>query len=113
MKKFLAAAGIGAALAAGALVGPGTAHADFLWATCGDQHSGIVINTPTSCPFAHNVANAYLYGASNLTNVWSPVTRSSYDMSYCTSGYVAYMASGGTKIVSLCQGGNDANVIVY
>jgi hypothetical protein len=34
-------------------------------------------------------------------------------VSYCTSGYVAYMAYGGTKIVSLCQGGNDANVIVY
>jgi hypothetical protein len=113
MKRVLAVAGIGAALTVGGLAGISPAHADFLWAACGDQHSGVVVNTPTSCPFAHNVANAYLYRAGNLTNVWSPVTGRSYDMSYCTSGYVAYMAYGGTKIVSLCQGGNDANVIVY
>ena len=114
-KKILG--GIVAAAAAGAagvaLASPASAYYSdgFLWRTC-DSHAGVVVGTPTSCPFAHNVADAYLFGG-DLTHVWSPVTLRSYDMSDCTSGYVAHMSYGGTRIVTLCQGGDDANVIVY
>jgi hypothetical protein len=118
MRKLIAGL---AAFAAAGVVGvtalAPSAHASygadtFLWRTC-DSHAGVVVGTPTSCPFAHNVANAYLYGVGDLTNIWSPVTRQFYDMSDCESGHVAHMSYGGTKIVTLCQGGNDANVIVY
>ena len=111
------AAACGALTTAGAvsvaLASPASAYysGGFLWRTC-DSHAGVVVGTPTSCPFAHNVADAYLFGG-DLTHVWSPVTLRSYDMSDCTSGYVAHMSYGGTRIVTLCQGGDDANVIVY
>jgi hypothetical protein len=115
-KKILG--GIVAAAAAGAagvaLASPASAYYSdgFLWRTC-DSHAGVVVGTPTSCPFAHNVAAAYLFGDGDLSWVWSPVTLKHYDMTHCDSNYVAHLASGGTRLAALCQGGDDANVIVY
>ena len=57
------AGGVGLALASPASAYYGD---DFLWLTC-DSHSGIVVGTPTSCPFAHNVAAAYLFGDGDLS----------------------------------------------
>jgi hypothetical protein len=34
-------------------------------------------------------------------------------MTDCDSNYVAHLASGGPRLAALCQGGDDANVIVY
>jgi hypothetical protein len=111
MKKILGGAAALLAAAMGIALFPAApAHADFLWWTC-DSHAGVVVDTPTSCPFAHNVAQAYLNGGS-MDNIWSPVTLRYYDMD-CTSGYVAHLARGGTRLTALCQGGTDANVIVY
>jgi hypothetical protein len=114
MKKLLLSGLAALAVTLGLAVAPAApAHAnyaDFLWVTC-DSHAGLVVGTPTSCGFAHNVADRYLHGGP-MVDIWSPATQLYYDMA-CSSGYVAHMAYGGTRLVALCQGGNDANVIVY
>ena len=57
---LITAGGVGLALAS-------PAHAyDFTFEVC-DGHAGVVTGTPTSCPFAHNVAAAYLFGDGDLS----------------------------------------------
>jgi hypothetical protein len=87
------------------------AHAyDFTFEVC-DAHAGVVTGTPTSCPFADNVAAAYLNGGSPLI-AYSPVMNAWYQM-ICSADYTAHMSYGGTRLAALCQGGNNANVIVF
>lgn len=69
-----------------------------------DCGRGVVAGSQTSCPFALRVADAFnaTGGASNLYDVYSPVTGSTYDM-YCnTSVYPV-----------VCTGGNSAEVYIY
>ena len=106
-------AACGALITAGALsvALPSPAHAyDFTFEVC-DGHAGVVTGTPTSCPFADNVAAAYLNGGSPLI-AYSPVMNAWYQM-WCSANYTAHLSYGGTRLAALCQGGNNANVIVF
>jgi hypothetical protein len=112
MKKILAVAGIGAALAAGALVGPGTASAADTFTMCPTQHQG-VIGDHTSCVFAENVQRAfYASGRSSEVIAYSPVTGERYVMS-CVGGYTAHFAGGGSAVAFRCDGGDDASVVIW
>jgi hypothetical protein len=61
--------------------------------------SGLWVNEHTSCPFAENTQSAYAEaGGANKTQVYSPVTGRTYEMT-CS----------GTALVT-CKGGHDARV---
>jgi hypothetical protein len=114
MKKVLAAAGIGAALAAGALVGPGTSHADFVFDICGSGVDGVVDGTPTSCPFADNVRVAYFQsGGGSFVEAYSPVTERLYAMDCGNRNFVARFSNGTSHPSVLCTGGNNAAVVIW
>ena len=72
MKKLLAAAGLGAAVALGSLVGAGTASAEH-FTICPSGVSG-VSTADTSCPFADNVRRAWYGQPGTIVTAYSPVT---------------------------------------
>jgi hypothetical protein len=113
MKKFLAAAGVGAALTVGGLAGISPAHADFVFNVCGSGLDGVVAGTPTSCPFADNVRASYFSYGGPMVQAWSPVTEQYYMMDCSNGNYIAHLAYGGTHPAVLCTGGNDAAVVVF
>ena len=78
MKKALAAAGIGAAVTIGSLVGAGTASADN-FTVCPSGMSGVSTDD-TSCAFADNVRWAWYSQPGNPVTAYSPVTHQSYTM---------------------------------
>ena len=85
--------------------GPGPAEIPAGFKSCGAATAGdaVFANEVTSCPFALNVANAWgvAIDPSLLTDVPSPVTGETYDMRCSGSG------------PALCEGGNDAAVLIY
>ena len=85
--------------------GPGPAEIPAGFKSCGAATAGdaVFANEVTSCPFALNVANAWgvAIDPSLLTDVPSPVTGETYDM----------QCSGSDP--ALCEGGNDAAVLIY
>ena len=81
MKKALVAAGLGAAVALGSLVGAGTASADN-FTVCPSGMSGVSTDD-TSCAFADNVRWAWYSQPGNIVTAYSPVTHQSYAMQ-CT-----------------------------
>lgn len=76
------------------------AHAD---AVCGYMPGRIVAVGPTSCPFALNVANRMMSGASNPFSAYSPETGQNYLMS------CSVIRHGSVT----CTGGNGAEVDIY
>ncbi len=113
MKKILAAAGIGAALTAGALMGIGPAQAD-MFIVCPSGGEGVV-GGHTSCPFADNVSRAFwASGGSNDIIAYSPVTGDRYEM-ICVGNYLASFDTGARRIVTHCYGGDNdsAEVVVW
>jgi hypothetical protein len=110
MKRILAAAGIGAALAAGALVGPGTANAE-VFDICPSQHTGVIDGTPTSCPFADNIRSAwYAHSGVNPFIAYSPVTGQAYAVA-CTAS--VENVSGVTINGWNCFGGIGAEAVIW
>ncbi len=87
MKKALAVAGLGAAVALGSLVGAGTANADN-FNICPSGESG-VSTADTSCAFADNVRWAWYGQPGTIVTAYSPVTHQSYAMQ-CTSTTTTY-----------------------
>ena len=81
MKKALVAAGLGAAVALGSLVGAGTASAEN-FTICPSGMSG-VSTADTSCAFADNVRRAWYSQPGTIVTAYSPVTHQSYTMQ-CT-----------------------------
>ena len=81
MKKAVAAAGLGAAVALGSLVGAGTANADN-FTVCPSGMSGVATDD-TSCAFADNVRWAWYSQPGTIVTAYSPVTHQSYTMQ-CT-----------------------------
>ena len=82
MKKLIAVAGLGAAVALGSLVGAGTASAEN-FTVCPSGMSGVSTDD-TSCAFADNVRWAWYSQPGNIVTAYSPVTDQSYTMQ-CTS----------------------------
>jgi hypothetical protein len=82
MKKILAAAGLGAALTVGTLLGAGSASADN-FDICPSGESG-VSTADTSCAFADNVRWAWYSQPGTIVTADSPVTHLAYTMQ-CTS----------------------------
>lgn len=64
--------------------------------------STISVNGSTTCPFAQNVADAYLSegGGNRSVSAYSPITNQWYTMS-CTAG-----------VTTVCKGGNNAVVYI-
>ena len=81
MKKLIAVAGLGTAVALGSLVGAGTASADN-FTVCPSGMSGVSTDD-TSCAFADNVRWAWYSQPGNIVTAYSPVTHQSYTMQ-CT-----------------------------
>lgn len=75
------------------------AHADTI---CGYSPKIIAVG-PTSCPFALNVANRMMSGASSPFTAYSPTTGLSYVMS------CSIVRHGSVT----CTGGDDAEVDIY
>ena len=82
MKKLLAAAGLGAAVALGSLVGAGTASAEN-FTVCPSGQSG-VSTADTSCAFADSVRWAWYSQPGTIVTAYSPITHLAYTMQ-CTS----------------------------
>lgn len=108
MKKIAAAL---AALGAAVALAP-AAHADYTFYHCSPTVA--VASQVTSCEFAQNVARAYPYTVMAygvvLNGVYSPVTGQSYRM-YCSPGVATY-SDGYSVNAEICEGGNDARVVV-
>jgi hypothetical protein len=72
------------ALLAGGIAFPATATADeWHFDICPDQHEGVVVDSPTTCPFAENVHNAWYANGQPIGSpftAWSPVTGGRYVM---------------------------------
>jgi hypothetical protein len=99
MKKLMTALVTGAtALGTAVLLTP-VANADTV---CGYNPKVVAVG-PTSCPFALNVANTMMSGASSPFRVSSPTTGESYLMT------CRIEAHGSTT----CRGGDDAVVVIY
>ena len=82
MKKVIAVAGLGTAVALGSLVGAGTASAD-IFTVCPSGMSGVSTDD-TSCAFADNVRWAWYSQPGTIVTAYSPVTHQAYTMQ-CTS----------------------------
>ena len=85
MKKILAAAGLGAAVALGSLVGAGTASAEN-FTICPSGMSG-VSTADTSCAFADNVRWAWYSQPGTIVTAYSPVTDLAYDDAMHLNGH--------------------------
>ena len=101
----------GAALTAGALIGPGTANAiTEIFLPCGGGAG--VATTVTSCGFAQNVRAAYFTQPGPVVTAWSPAMNRYYDMQ-CQAGFVATFANGMSVNSARCVGGDNAVVVVW
>ena len=79
------------------------------YATC-DSQSGSAKPPVTSCPFAINVAAAYLsQPRAVLYNMYSPTTDRTYTM-HCTEGFEAVTKRG--QVLDVAQCVNDTNAVV-
>ncbi|HEX4395581.1 MAG TPA: hypothetical protein VH084_29220 [Mycobacterium sp.] len=101
MKKILTSLATAAAATALITVAP-AAHANT---ECGYARPGVrvVAGENTSCPFAIDVANEMMSGASSPFSVLSPTTGESY-MMHCM-----IERHGSTT----CRGGDNAEVDIY
>ena len=72
MKKLVAAAGLGAAITSGSLVGAGTASAEN-FTVCPSGMSGVSTDD-TSCAFADSVRRAWYGQPGTIVTAYSPVT---------------------------------------
>lgn len=104
-----AAAGIVTVAATALAVAP-IAHADGVFDICPSGHTGVMSGTPTSCPFADNVHDAWNSQQSNPVNAYSPVTGQYYTMT-CVPGEatVSRIHVEGW----ICYGGNNAQVVLW
>ena len=102
MKKILAAAGLGAAVALGSLVGAGTASAEN-FTICPSGMSGVSTDD-TSCAFADNVRWAWYSQPGNIVTAYSPVTHQSYTMQ-CTPTATTFWS-----VAKRCVGVNSYGV---
>ena len=102
MKKALVAAGLGAAVALGSLVGAGTASADK-FTVCPSGMSGVSTDD-TSCAFADNVRWAWYSQPGNIVTAYSPVTHQSYTMQ-CTPTATTFWS-----VAKRCVGVNSYGV---
>jgi hypothetical protein len=101
----------GAALTAGALIGPGTANAiTEIFLPCGGGAG--VATTVTSCGFAQNVRAAYFTQPGPVVTAWSPAMNRYYDMQ-CQAGFVATFSNGMSVNSARCVGGDNAVVVVW
>ena len=109
MKRVLAAAGIGAALAGGvALAAPANAAESV--SICPDGFTGVA-EGQTSCVFAHNVGVGVYRQGIPIVDAYSPVTGEVYQMQ-CSTGF--QISAGGRAIsADRCVGGNNAVVWVW
>jgi hypothetical protein len=110
MKKLIAAAGFGAAIATTVALAP-SANAYENFYVCPSGRSGVA-TTVTSCAFADNVRYSYLHENGHVVTAYSPVTEQFYNMQ-CGEGFVAELNNGATVRSARCVGGNNAVVIVW
>jgi hypothetical protein len=88
------------------------ANAQTLFVMCPDGLEGIV-GGHTSCPFAQNVRQAfYSSGMSHQIAACSPITGECYDMD-CEGEYPAHFVDGETHIATRCDGGENAEVVIW
>ena len=110
MKKAILG-GIAAVAVAGglALAAPANAYTSTFM-VCPSGHTGVVVGTPTSCPFADNVRRAWFNQNTNPVLAYSPVTQGTYWMSCSpsTETVSGIVVNGWT-----CYGGNDAEVVIW
>jgi len=79
---------------------------------CPDGHEGVV-GGHTSCAFAENVRRIfYATGMADSFTAFSPVTGEAYAMT-CVGRYPAYFTDGSTKISTRCDGGDNAEVVIW
>jgi hypothetical protein len=100
-----------AGLIALALLTAAPAAATEIFVPCPDGHSAVVVGTPTSCAFAHNVRQAWYGQPGNPVLAYSPVTDGIYSM-YCAP-YTATFSWGTIWSARRCTGGNNAAVVVW
>jgi hypothetical protein len=86
-----------------ALLVPATAHADDAFSPCGNA---TWVNQNTTCPFAHNVTDAWFASPGNQIGAWSPALGRYVimDCAYVNTGYVTG---------EVCRGGNNAVVVFH
>ncbi len=123
MKKILAAAGLGAAVALGSLVGAGTAKP----ALDTRVNEGGIYNDlgPSWRPRSATTSPAHLLGLAIRTRArvrhyrhgrrglaYSPVTGGIYKMQ-CAPGFIATFYDGSVVNSGRCVGGNNAVVVVW
>jgi hypothetical protein len=78
------------------------AYPEGATARCGPSFPGpVFVGQDTSCPFAKNVAKAWLRSGGSAVRAFSPVTGQTYVM-HCTSGEP-----------HVCRGGTNALVVFY
>lgn len=83
-----------------------------IFTICPDGHEGVV-GGHTSCAFASNVRQIfYASGMSNNFTAYSPVTGYGYEMT-CVGRYTAYFNDGSTRISTRCDGGDNAEVVIW
>ncbi|OBH71248.1 hypothetical protein A5682_08915 [Mycobacterium mantenii] len=88
-----------------------TGHADtFMFIMCPSGRDGIA-SPVTSCPFADMVRLAYLTQPGNVVTAYSPVTDEDYEMT--CHPITAHFTNGMTVDAQECEGGNDADVVVW
>lgn len=76
----------------------------------GDNMEGVIDGTPTSCPFAANVRQAWFTQPGNPIRAYSPVTDRIYPMTCISSTETV----SGVRINGwTCYGGNDAEVVIW
>ena len=102
MKKILGAAGIGAAVIAGSLLGAGSASAEN-FTVCPSGMSGVSTDD-TSCAFADNVRWAWYSQPGTIVTAFSPITNQTYTMQ-CTSTATTFW-----PIAKRCVGVNSYGV---
>lgn len=90
---------------------PAVAHAD-IFNVCGSGRDGVIVGTPTSCPFADNVRIAWITQPGNPVIAYSPVTNAYYSMT-CFNSLATPFIDGITRNAVHCFGGNNAEVVVW
>lgn len=86
-------------------------HADtFPFIMCPSGRDGVA-SAVTSCPFADMVRLAYLTQPGDVVTAYSPITEQSYVMT--CHPITAHFTNGMTVDGNECEGGNDADVVVW
>lgn len=102
---------IATAAVAGALVAAApSAQADYVFNACPSGRTGVA-STVTSCAFADNVRYAWYGQGINPVAAYSPTTGLVYSM-YCTSA-TNRLNNGLVTDGYLCEGGNNARVVIF